>query len=95
MPDTELNPSLSVYDQNGNHIKTDVLVSGYIREIIDIPSEIIHLCFLYWFIDICDTWDKSKSQKEAIITGQCVKSSPDDYYTFTVYGSRIIESGSY
>ena len=91
----QLNASLPVYDKNGNQINTDIMVSGYIRETIDIPSEIVRLCFLFWFIDICDTWDASKSNPNAIINGACVKCSSGDHWTLTVYGTHCIDSGSY
>ena len=54
-----------IFDCNGKRIKTDILTAGYLREEIEnkykisIPSEIKRLCFDYWFINICDEWDKT------------------------------------
>ena len=90
------NPSMPVCDNNGNRITTDILVSGYIREMmnIDIPSEIIHICFVFWLIDVCDTWNKCISHPDVIIDAQYAKPEFDGHKC-TVYGSQVIESGSY
>lgn len=97
MATSTLNPALPVNDARNNRITTDILVSGYIRAtgINDIPSEIIHLCFLFWFIDVCDVWDISKSNPEAKFKGQCVTADIENEFMnlFTVYGSQIIDSG--
>ena len=59
-------------DHNGNRIRTDILICGYLREEIEdklkilIPSEIQKLCFVYWFIDICDEWDIASHTKKKI-----------------------------
>ena len=89
------NPSMPLYDSKNNRITTDILVSGYIRKMINnnVPSEIINLCFLFWYIDVCDSWDKAISHQTAIIDGQCVRLDCDIYST--IYGSQVIESGQY
>ena len=92
----DLNVTMTAYNSDGDRICTDILVSGYIREAnqaMDVPPEIIHLCFIFWFIDICDSWDKSTSHPEAIINGQCIKARADGHCTF--YGCHVTESESY
>ena len=91
------------FDANGNRIQTDVLVSGYIREFTnecnsDIPSDIIKLCFLFWFIDVCDEWDKSLCHQLVDINGGCFKLSDniafsDKIYCCTAFGTHTVDHG--
>ena len=95
-----LNPNLPIYDTNNNAIKTDILVSGYIRQLFNIamiPSEILHLCFLFWFIDICDQWDKSLIDEYAEIDGSRFKMkenpNPWDIDGCVAFGTHSVEEG--
>ena len=88
----------SLVGLDGQRIKTDILVSGFIRDvmnehIIEIPDEIIGLCFLFWFIDVCDEWDISLCDKKwvdindssfKLIESRCC----------TLFGKHIVEAGS-
>ena len=73
-------------DSHGKRIKTDILVCGYVRDMmneykLEIPDEIIGLCFLFWFIKVCDQWDESLCDTELTdIDGSCCKLilDPDD-----------------
>ena len=73
----------SQVDRNNNKIKSDILVSGYIREAIQqeldlkIPSEITKLCFIFWFIKPCDKWNKQLSHKDYQITQENLILPPD------------------
>ena len=70
-------------NSKGNRIKTDILIAGYLRQDIEdslkmlIPSEIKALCFVYWFIKICDEWDESytdiRDEQYVEFSGQIVK----------------------
>ena len=71
-------PSFTV-DSEGKRIKTDILVSGYIRECgtkctLLIPLEINQICFEFWLIKVCDEWDKQFSSTDAEIKGYDVVS---------------------
>ena len=90
-------------DANGIRIKTDILTSGYITQHIEkqfqvlIPPEIKALCFEYWFIKVCDEWDKSFHAKNTHLIeliGQTAKriSSVD---MITVYGMQSVNSGEF
>ena len=92
------------FDSNGHRVKTDIVVTGFIRKVskeipMEIPNDIIHLCFLFWLIDICDEWDKSISDENLVIEGGIVKSSDDDVSDTmglnrgTVFGTHIVEHG--
>ena len=90
-------------DSAGNRIKTDILSTGYIRQQIEnvfkllIPSEIKYLCFQFWFINVCDEWDKKFSNNAYQIDGQCVTTniSISEEYQASAFGSHIVESGIY
>ena len=92
-------------DVNGNRIKTDILTSGYLRQDIEnefkisIPSEIRGLCFEFWFIKVCDEWDKSYHAENTDIVefnGQIAKRKigVSSIYV-TLYGSHSAKSGEY
>ena len=89
-------------DSNGRRIKTDILVMGYIRDImdqnkLDIPDEIIALCFLFWFINVCDEWDKTLCHEEYVdIEGSCARINTEIEITgasVTMFGAQTVESG--
>ena len=89
--------ALFAVDSNGQRIKTDILVCGYVRNIMDeykieIPDEIIGLCFLFWFIQVCDEWDEALYDEERIeIDGLCGK-----WHGYaSLFGSKIVESGTF
>ena len=97
-------PSFSV-DSTGQRIRTDILVTGYARDVMNkfqiaIPDEIIGLCFLFWFITISDEFDESLSNSQWVdIDGSCAKLN-DNYecgrrgiWCCTVFGSQIVKSG--
>ena len=85
-------------DSNGDRIKTDILACGYVRQEIEnvykimIPSEIKQLCFVYWFINICDEWDKTLM--DGIDCDKQIVKSTDGHYA-TIYGMNVIKSGTY
>ena len=92
-------------DSSGQRIKTDILVSGYVRDVmnhhkIEIPDEIVGLCFLFWLITVCDEWDKSLCHNEWVdIDGSCVtitdkyKYGRTDVWCYTLFGGQVVESG--
>ena len=94
-------------DVKGTKIKSDILVSGYIRKQIMekfkiyIPMQIIELCFLFWYIDTCDKWDKLLCHELVQIdyTGSCVKLDDNIEWTSdrplfcTIFGCNSIKSG--
>ena len=92
-------------DSKGEKIKSDILVSGYIRKQIiekykiNIPLQIIKLCFLFWYIDACDKWDTSLCHKLVKINGSCVKLddnvewTPERPMLCTIFGCNSIKSG--
>ena len=87
-----------VHDQNGEIVKSDILVTGYIRQDVEkdmsqeIPNELYQLCYLYWLYNVCDSWN-SKFQKDDIIKtdGDKITLSPA---TCTVYGNHVVVDGS-
>ena len=95
-------------DANGNQrkIKTDILVAGYVRDIVEefttrnIPDEIIQLCFMFWFVTVCDEWDKSMTyptHEIMEIDGDVFRwkdgyeRGKDDVYLCTAFGTKIVE----
>ena len=86
-------------DGKGNKIKTDILVTGYIREYgkeysLLIPVDINTLCFQFWIIKICDEWDEEFSFKNIDIDGPIVKYKGNCDEAL-VYGCHSIDKGSY
>ena len=89
-------------DAEGQRIKTDILVSGYIRHNINqygiqIPDELIGLFFLLWFIDVCDNWDELSCHQTLVdIDGACVQLNEnyeygkDNIWGCTIYGSHVV-----
>ena len=89
--------SVSV-DSKGNRIKTDVLVAGYIRSFgkehkLLIPEPINDICFLFWFINICDEWDKESSGDDIKIDGQTVQNITRRIES--IYGQQSVSNGCY
>ena len=97
-----MEPKLAI-DANGNRILTDILVSGYIREHmkkyidLSIPNEIINLLFLFWFVNICDTWDKLSSYSFFDINGAVLKlnkkENEDCAFLCSAFGYQTVENG--
>ena len=86
-------------DSEGKRIKTDILVCGFIREggtqcELLIPDDINTICFLFWFIKVCDEWDKKYLADGVEINGQMMK-APDTFEWTSVYGRHSIDKGSY
>ena len=84
-------------DSNGQRIKTNILVSGFIKNImnehkLDIPDDIIGVCFLFWLIKTCDAWDQSLCHESVNIDGSCAMMS-DDSECCTLFGTQTVESG--
>ena len=97
--------SSSCFDAHGNRVKTDILVAGYVRDgtgnvTVDIPVDIIQICFTFWFIDICDQWDKSLCNEHVMIDRDTLPSD-DGQYTDSSYdhrwgfGTEVIEHGTF
>ena len=87
-------------DGEGKRIKTDILVSGGIRDIAKeykllIPHDINGICFDYWLIKECDHWDKSRLAVNAVIDGQIVKLSSIGARQASTFGCISIDKGSY
>ena len=87
-------------DHNGNRIKTDILTGGYLREEIEeklkisIPPEIKHLCFVFWFINICDEWDDTVYKKNILkIDGQTITTIESGFCS--IMGCHKVSSGQY
>ena len=86
-------------DAEGKRIKTDILVSSYIRENgkkceLLIPDDINKICFEFWLIKICDEWDKKYIYSGVTIDGDIAKYSNDSTIA-SVYGCHSIDKGSY
>ena len=89
----------------GKRIKTDILVSGWIRNIkrrnkVSMPRDIIELCFKFWFIDICDEWDKKYiDESDVTLQGQCITMkdtwNPESGAQRSFYGCYSVEEGVY
>ena len=87
--------SITVNAEN-ERVITDILVVGYTLQetekyAISIPNEIIGIIFLFWFIDVCDEWDKSLCSEYANINGQCVKFKNDKICS--IFGIKSVEKG--
>ena len=93
--------SVIFVDCDGKRIKTDILTAGYLREEIEdkykirIPSEIKRLCFDYWFINICDKWDKTTCDHKLIeISGQIIEAISNDYQA-SILGCNCISNDQF
>ena len=93
-------------DGDGNRIKTDILVTGWIREIgkehaLLIPSDINGICFAYWLAKICDEWDKKYIKPvdsgDIQIDGQVLvrREKNKDYRVRSLYGCHVVDKGLY
>ena len=85
-------------DCEGKRIETDILVAGYINEHMNqyelqIPDDIIGICFLFWFIKVCDEWDREHLPGAVKIDGQTVKAT--SWGDQCVYGCHSIDKGSH
>lgn len=83
-----------IVDAKGEHITTDILITGFIHDTtnnndIIIPNEIIGIIFAFWFIDTCDKWDKSLCHETVNIAGQCVKLKKDNMCS--IFGTKSVE----
>ena len=92
-------PSL---DSDGKMIKTDILVSGYVRNAmneynykVEIPEEIISLVFLFWFIQICDEWDGSLSHDRFVEIDGSTAKVRNRFGTCSMFGTKVIETGTF
>ena len=90
--------SLFSVDATGTRIRTDILVSGYIRDIgkeykLLIPKDINGICLKYWLIKICDEWDKEFSSENITIDGQ--KAQCKKQALTSAYGCQSVNKGSY
>ena len=85
-------------DSSGNRIVSDILIAGFTHEStieynIAIPDEIIGVIVMFWFVDVCDEWDKSLADEAVIIDGQCVKLEKSKMCT--IFGTKSVTSGSF
>ena len=88
--------ALFTFDKNGDRIKTDILVVGYIRNIskeckLLIPVEITSICFDYWLIKFCDVWNKQFLAENAVINGQLATCTLMQYGATCIYGCHSID----
>ena len=86
--------------KDGKRIITDILVCGYSRQAADeynmtIPKEIIRLCFIFWFIPVCDEWSKELSYSGYDIDGANAKldTSDNEDGLLTLFGIHRITKG--
>ena len=87
-------------DSKGKRIKTDILVSGWIRNIAKqnkllIPQDINGICFEYWLLKECDHWDKSRLAINTEIDEQIVKLRCIGDKQASTFGCHSIDKGSY
>ena len=87
-------------DANGQRIKTDILVSGYMRQFDEkhklfIPIDINKVCFQYWLIPVCDEWDRKLSFNNIHIDGQIMKSAAKRGQPQSIYGCLGVDKGSH
>ena len=80
-------------DSRGQRIVSDVLIAGFTHEAsklygMTIPNEVIGVIFIFWFIDVCDEWDKSLSHESVNIVGQCAKMTKDTHCS--IFGKQSI-----
>ena len=90
-------------DESGNRIDSDILVSGYIRQQIEvkqnkeIPIELKHLCYQYWLFTACDSWC-NKYHELIQIEGDIItihpKTSGLSGNTITLYGNHTVMNGT-
>ena len=95
----------SASNKQKNGIVTDILVSGYTRQAAEeyniiIPEEIMRLCFVFFFIPICDEWCKELSYAGFHIDGGYAKLIDRSHESNTMglvslFGSRVIDKGIY
>ena len=83
-------------DAEGERIIADVLIAGFTHETsksygIVIPDEIIGVIFMFWFIDVCDEWDKSLNGGSVTIDGQCAKVTKDKLCS--IFGKKSVGTG--
>ena len=80
-------------------IDAHILIEGYIRQeaaqcfTLWIPSEIKKLCFDYYNIPVCDTWNKKYTNPGLDINNHALKKKPGIFGYFSAFGDKIISSG--
>ena len=92
-------PAFYAVDSHRKRIKTDVLVSGYIRNTardhgLLIPDGINTICFEYWIVRVCDVWDQEFSSKLIKIKEDKVRAG-DCVWPQSIYGSHSVRTGSH
>lgn len=93
--------STLVFDQNGKHIMTNILTTGYLRQEIEafykisIPLEIKRVCFDFWFINICDQWDIDTCKYEGIECHGSIIEVNNLLDARSIYGTHSVSSGQY
>ena len=85
-------------DAGGKRIKTNILVSGYVREggeeyKLLIPADVNCICFAFWLIKVCDEWDEELSGNNIKFDGQIAKCLRKRYTA--IYGCHSIDKGSH
>ena len=85
-------------DSEGIRIKTNILVSGYIRQLakeydLFIPEDIRSICFEYWLIKANDEWDTKYIARSVEINDETVTCRGDRGTYASVYGSVSIGKG--
>ena len=87
-----------VVDKDGKRIDANILTAGYIRQQIEIvnklliPEDIKNLCFIYWYIASCDTWNTQFSNSHFEIHSQNLKIKALNEHS-TAYGNHAVSSG--
>ena len=82
-------------DSNGDRLKTNILISGYLRNCgkkygLLIPDDMTSICFEYRLIEVCDVWDTKYNAN--LIDSQTVTFQQN--YS-SVYGTHSVGQGIY
>ena len=89
-------------DSEGKRIKSDILVSGWIRDIrkkygLLIPKDVNNICFEYWLFKLCDEWETKYLLPYIQVKDECVRITKrkigDDLPS--IYGCHSISEGVY
>lgn len=88
--------STFIVDANCQRVTTDVLIAGFTHEAskvykIAIANEIIGVIFMFWYIEVCDEWDRSFCADSINIVGSCAKSVEGGHSS--AFGKKIVEKG--
>ena len=94
--DSESLRMATVMRNAGQRISSDILVSAFTHQVIQkydisIPSDIIGIIFMFWFIDVCDEWDEYSSSKSVKMDEQCAHWT--DSQMHNGFGKKMIEKG--